>query len=68
MDILLQAINRFNAIPTKIPTHFSNSFAVTNKQTNKQTNKKPGYQKLFSTIKEFLRESPSIASSCTTKQ
>jgi hypothetical protein len=30
--------------------------------------KNPGQGKLFSTIKEFLGESPSLTSSCTTEQ
>jgi hypothetical protein len=42
-----------------------------NNNNNKKKHQKPktlGYQKLFSTIKELLVESPSLTSSCTTEQ
>jgi hypothetical protein len=67
MAILLEAICRFNGIPNKIPNQF---FIELERATFKfiWNNKNPGEQKLFSTIKEFLEESPSLTSSCITKQ
>jgi hypothetical protein len=64
---LLKAIYRFNAILIEIPTQFFikleitivNSFGIT---------KNPGEQKLFSTIKVLLKESPLLTSSCITEQ
>jgi hypothetical protein len=68
MVILLKAICRFNAIPIKILTQFSieSERAIYKFIWN---NKKPWIvEKLFSTIKELLGQSPFLISSCSTEQ
>jgi hypothetical protein len=67
MAFLPKAIYRFNAIPIKITTEF---FIELERTICKfiWNNKNPGYQKLFSTIKEVLGQSPYLTSSCITEQ
>ena len=64
---LLKAIYKFNAVPSKL----SNQFFIELERVVCKfiwNNKNSGYQKLVSTIKEHLRESPSLTSSCITEQ
>jgi hypothetical protein len=67
MAIILKAVYRFNAIPIKIPTQFFIELvrAICKFIWN---DKKSRIQKLFSTIKEPLVESPFLTSSCTKEQ
>jgi hypothetical protein len=69
--ILPKAICRFNAIPIKIPTQFFTDmkraildFISKNKQANKQNR----ITKTILSNKRTSGESPSLTSSCTTKQ
>jgi hypothetical protein len=61
MDVLLKAICRFNAIPTKIPNQF---FTELERTTCKLiwNNKKHRIEKRLSTIEELLGKSPSLPS------
>jgi hypothetical protein len=68
MVTLPKAIYRFNAIPIKIPTQLYIELERANLKFICNNKKKTGKQKLFSTIKELLRESASLTSSCTTEQ
>jgi hypothetical protein len=67
MTILPKATYRFNAIPIKVPTQFFIKLerAICKFIWNNQ-NLREG--KLFSTIKELLRESPSLTSSYITEK
>jgi hypothetical protein len=66
MSILLKTICKFSEIPIKIRTQF---FTDVERAISKFIwNTLPGYQKLFSTIKELLEESPSLTSCYTTGQ
>jgi hypothetical protein len=67
MAILLKETYRFNAIPIKIPTQV---FIDLDRAICKfiWKNKNPEYRKLFSTIKGFLGESPSLTSSYIAEQ
>jgi hypothetical protein len=68
MAILWKAVYRFNVILIKIPTQLFTELERAICKFIWNNKKNPGEQKLFSTIKEPLVESPCQTSSCTTEQ